>query len=145
MIAITGYGTDQVTGRSETNVESSTTAQILHWQDPHLRADWTRLTEKSGKPSAFFQSPQWFEHLGTIVPEAQLTVALRNSLNETVGVVGLHWEADTLDYYVGGRTFWKANLHLLDIPGGDLLLPANAEYHDSLIETLYSAFPNCDA
>jgi CelD/BcsL family acetyltransferase involved in cellulose biosynthesis len=117
----------------------SYSASLENWRDTNIRAEWQRLVDKSDNSGAFFQSPQWFEHLHAIHPTRRFDVlALRNRQHNLEGVIAINQETDTLHYYIGKRTLWRAKLDILTFAGGTLVLPPNASAYDHAFTALCS-------
>jgi CelD/BcsL family acetyltransferase involved in cellulose biosynthesis len=109
---------------------------IADCRDIHFRAEWQHLVSETTPASALFQSPDWFEHVAATHPQASPLALSVESADKRLGVAPLSWERTTLDFTIRRRTLGRFHLRVVEILGGQPLLPPDPTGYDALFRTI---------
>jgi CelD/BcsL family acetyltransferase involved in cellulose biosynthesis len=115
------------------------------WRQPEFRAAWNQLLRARTNHDAFYQSPEFFEHLHAATTPSTLSLLTVRSPEELVGIVPLRVGRWPLTFEVSGRMLAQTNLRAVIVLGSQPLIPSESVLYDRLFTTIRDAFPDCDA
>lgn len=112
---------------------------------PSLRDCWESLLRGNDNPYIMYQSPEWWDHLQTVLPPERLRLAIAtNCSNDIVGIAPLEVIRYQLCAEVKSRKLLKFSIPAVSILGGQPLLPNDTQLYDSFLRSIADALPGCD-
>lgn len=110
-----------------------------------IRDHWLQLAVASGSRQALFQSPVWWDHVRVTASQGiPGAFAAQDADGNVVGMAPFCGQEIDLDYSVKLRGIWKTRLKVVELMGGEPMLPPNAVLYDRLFSALDLAYPRCD-
>lgn len=112
--------------------------------DPAFLSGWERLVEESNTPYAMYGSPPWILHVLETSGEPVRAWRVLASTGELRGFVPFGIGEHRLSFEAGNRTFFKASLTAVHVPGGVPALPKARESHLEFLRGVFTEFPECE-
>jgi CelD/BcsL family acetyltransferase involved in cellulose biosynthesis len=118
---------------------------IAEWGAARLRAEWGHILESGDDRLALFQSPEWFDHIHSTEPDADLALAdVRDVDGYLIGLVPLVRTRHELEYSIRRANLGTASVTVLEIPGGVPPLPEDVVVYNQVFELLGQAARGLD-
>jgi CelD/BcsL family acetyltransferase involved in cellulose biosynthesis len=113
--------------------------------DSALRAQWSSMVAGVSNPYAFYQSPEWFDHVRrTEREELRPPLALRSAAGDLHGLALPYSKPHLLPFQVRNRSLWRLRLDTIAFLGCEPLFPRQPSAFDDLLAAALEAAPNAD-
>jgi CelD/BcsL family acetyltransferase involved in cellulose biosynthesis len=110
-----------------------------------LRREWRELLDASDDPFAFYQSPEWFDHMREVqgsTSSANFLAIRRDAHQGLVAIVPLFVTSERCRFpLVRGRSYWTRPITMIKIMSGRLLIRPGTERVIGPFDAVYKRYP----
>lgn len=114
-------------------------------RDRSLFSRWEQLLHQHPGTTLFYQSPEYFDHLGTLHSGTAFLAVLEASDGTPVGVFPLRKSPVLLKFEVRNRNLCDTSFTGIEILGGTPLAPQSRETFELLFREIARVFNDCEA
>ncbi|MEI8371246.1 MAG: GNAT family N-acetyltransferase [Planctomycetota bacterium] len=113
-------------------------------QSPAVLAAWQDLLGQSTNLYRLYQSPEWWNHQGSVHSGLQRSLGVvRDGKDAVVGVVPLQIGHHAISFWLGSRNLGRMRFRTIDLLGSHPLLPDDENAYRQLFRSICDFFSDC--